>query len=535
MRLVHRPDRTVSLLIALLVVSLAVPALAVTGNGRLQVIHLDVGQGDGAVIISPLGEVAMIDDGPGGNVPAMGQTVPQQLQAMGITTIKHHFASHYHSDHIGGIDDVVNAGITIQNGWDRGGSYTTVAYTTYTSKLGTKRHAMVKNQVVTLDSLSAHPVYIKCVDLNGAGVNGGTEENNLCIVLKVSYGEYDEVFGGDTPGYTSGSYKDVETTVGPEVGPVESYKVHHHGSSTSSSPAFLAATQPKIGVISCGNGNSYGHPTVDAVNRLHAANVHTYWTELGSGATPNAAWDKVANGQVRISATWMPAGVDTVRGPGFTDTFINSGTPADNVAPVVSVTAPNGGEIWEIGSSQVITWSATDNVGVTAVDLAYSTDGGATYGGVIATGIANSGSYNWSVPAAATITARVRVTAHDAVGLLGVHASDADFAISAAPSGVGNLGLAADGTLGVYPNPCGGGGTRILYSVPRAGVIDVSVYDVAGRLVRRLASGSVDGGERALEWDGRDDGGMNAPSGVYLVRLHGADGVEKSQRLVLFR
>src|SRR5512143_1142657 len=90
---------------ALLAFSLAAqssPAAAVTANGRLQIIHLDVGQGDGAVLISPLGQVVMIDDGVSGNpTPASGVKVPQQLQALGITHVDHHFASHYHSDHIG--------------------------------------------------------------------------------------------------------------------------------------------------------------------------------------------------------------------------------------------------------------------------------------------------------------------------------------------------------------------------------------------------------------------------------------------------
>jgi hypothetical protein len=52
---------------------------------------------------------------------------------------------------------------------------------------------------------------------------------------------------------------------------------------------------------------------------------------------------------------------------------------ADVTPPVVSVTSPNGGETWKAGSTQAITWSATDAVGVTSVDLAYSTDGGATF------------------------------------------------------------------------------------------------------------------------------------------------------------
>jgi len=67
--------------------------------------------------------------------------------------------------------------------------------------------------------------------------------------------------------------------------------------------------------------------------------------------------------------------------------------PIDNQAPSVTVTAPNGGEVWLIGTTQSITWTAGDNTGVANVDLDYSTDGGATYPHVIATGIANSGSY----------------------------------------------------------------------------------------------------------------------------------------------
>src|SRR4029079_17207499 len=65
--------------------------------------------------------------------------------------------------------------------------------------------------------------------------------------------------------------------------------------------------------------------------------------------------------------------------------------PIDNEAPVVTVISPNGGELVLIGSSQKISWSATDNTGVANVDIAYSTDGGATYPFTIATGIPNSG------------------------------------------------------------------------------------------------------------------------------------------------
>jgi len=103
--------------------------------------------------------------------------------------------------------------------------------------------------------------------------------------------------------------------------------------------------------------------------------------------------------------------------------------PIDNAAPTVAVTAPNGGESLTPGSSYNITWTASDNVGVANVDLAYSTDGGATYPNVIATAITNSGSYAWTVPGTSTSTARVRVTAHDVNCSSASDASDADFSI----------------------------------------------------------------------------------------------------------
>src|SRR6185369_3310870 len=87
------------------------------------------------------------------------------------------------------------------------------------------------------------------------------------------------------------------------------------------------------------------------------------------------------------------------------------------------------GEVFLIGSSQKISWTATDNTGVANVDIDYSTDGGATYPNSIAAGVANSGSFVWTVPNTPTTQARVRVTAHDVVCSSSFDASDADFTI----------------------------------------------------------------------------------------------------------
>ncbi len=103
---------------------------------------------------------------------------------------------------------------------------------------------------------------------------------------------------------------------------------------------------------------------------------------------------------------------------------------ADAAPPTVALLAPNGGEIWPVGSSQTISWTATDIIGVTAIDIEYSTDSGASWD-VVATGLANSGTFAWTVPTTPTPAARVRVAAYDAAGSTTSDASDTDFEIQA--------------------------------------------------------------------------------------------------------
>jgi beta-lactamase superfamily II metal-dependent hydrolase len=428
-----RSPRLLCLAVSTVVLMLAVrPAHAVFTNGRLQVVHLDAGQGDAAVIITPGGQVALIDEGTNftaGTSPPSCARVLSELQALGVNHVDLHFASHYHADHIGCITALT--GITIDAGWDRAQSYSSAAYTSYVNYLGAKRHTLTKGQVFTLDSLSAHPVTITCVALGGDGITT-SDENAKCLILKVSYGNFDEVFGGDLAGYPSGtssSNTNIETKVGPQVGPVEVYKVHHHGSAYGSYDDWLNATKPKVGIVSAGTGNAYGHPTAAALTRLHNHGVRTYWTEQGSGVAPNPAWDKVANGMIRIYAVWQPGGVDSVLASGIADTLTNSGTALDQTAPLVAILSPNGGETVAAGSVAAVTWSASDNVGVATVDVDVSTDGGTNWSNV-ATGVANSGSTPWNVPNTPTVAALARVTAHDASGNSATAASASDFTIA---------------------------------------------------------------------------------------------------------
>jgi hypothetical protein len=221
--------RRVTPFLRLLFATALIPLLLVPGfafaqaNGKLQIFHVDVGQGDGALLISPQGQMAFFDDGTYTDCSG----IKNFCSSHGITSVQYHFLSHYHSDHLGCIDDLAAAGVTIAiAGYDRGYSYSSGTYTTYVNTLGAKRVTIAKGQTITLDAGAANPVSIQCVDLNGAGVYSpsGSDENAKSAVYLVTYGNFNEVIGGDLTGDPA-SGNDVETTVGPEVGDVEVYKV----------------------------------------------------------------------------------------------------------------------------------------------------------------------------------------------------------------------------------------------------------------------------------------------------------------------
>lgn len=506
-----------TLLFAMVSAAHAAPVL----NGKLQIIHLDAGQGDGAVLITPGGQVVLIDEGTnftvGTSLPSCARVL-SELQDLGVTHVDLHFASHYHADHIGCITSLT--GITIDQGWDRGSSYSSTTYTNYNAYLGAKRHTLTKGQVFTLDSLSDHPVTITCVALAGDGITT-SDENSKCAVFKVSYGEFDEVFGGDLTGYpqgTSSSDTNIETKVGPQVGKVEVYKVHHHGSAYGSYDDWLNATQPRIGIISCGTGNTYGHPTASALGRLHTHGVRTFWTETGSGVAPVPSVDKVANGPIRINAVWDPAGVDSIIANGIADTLTNSGSAVDAVAPVAQVIAPNGGESLDGGATTTVTWSASDNVGVDSVEVDYSLNGAGGPWHAIARGLAASpGSVDWTLPDTSTDQALVRVTAFDHALNQGSDLSDHAFTIGAsiasATDGVPRLALERP-----LPDPSHGD-VALRFSLPADGAVRLDVLDVEGRHVWGTSFARLAAGHHDVRWDGRLDNGARAASGVYFVRL----------------
>ncbi|TAH39682.1 MAG: MBL fold metallo-hydrolase [Planctomycetota bacterium] len=237
---------------------------------QLDVWFIDVGQGDSTLLRSPTGVTFLFDAGDNGDGSA--DVVPL-LQSLGLTDVSYVGASHYHADHIGGLDEVWNAGFRATFAYDRGPGNPpgTQSYTDYANTYGSTRRTVTPGQVLDLGG----GVTLTCLVVEGRLSNGQTVnisgssqwENSASIAWLVRYGDFEMFMAGDLTGGGNGT-TDVESAVAPLAGDVDVLKVSHHGSLTSTNQAFVNALQPEFALFPCGFQNVYGYPKQEIVNRL---------------------------------------------------------------------------------------------------------------------------------------------------------------------------------------------------------------------------------------------------------------------------
>lgn len=180
-------------------------------------------------------------------------------------------------------------------------------------------------------------------------------------------------------------------------------------------------TSGTVGTAVTITGTNFTGASVVSFNNLNAAFTVNSATQI-SATVPNGA----TTGLIRVTT---PGGTAT----SATNFTVNAGGGGDTQAPTVTVTSPNGGETLTSTATFTATWTASDNVGITRQDIALSTNGGSSFSVTLASGLAGTvRSFVFTVPSgAATTTARLRVTAFDAVNNAGSDASNQNFTIQA--------------------------------------------------------------------------------------------------------
>ncbi len=179
----------------------------------------------------------------------------------------------------------------------------------------------------------------------------------------------------------------------------------------------------------------------------------------------------------------------------------------------ITVTSPNGGETWMVGSNQTITWTVS-GISLSAVPINYSTDGGSSWIVVIAS-TANSGSYAWTIPNTPSTKCLVRVGQGNEIDQ-----SDATFVISLS-TGISSarIGSVAD----VYPSPAKG----TLFIKANGDVLSsVELFDVTGRKVKRVGAELL-----AAETNTIDISAL--PAGVYFVIVRSNEGTQTKKISIL--
>ncbi|KAL7715877.1 Competence protein ComEC [Entamoeba marina] len=295
-------------------------------------IHVfDVGQADSQLIVFPSGYSILVDAGETTSSSTNYKKIAQRVQEiLGTTVVDVALITHLHADHMGYTNK--NGGVCsdIEDiDWNIVGSSssTPVNWVCYaTNELSDTKIYKIRetavicgNQITPPDSHASVEIVMSDafnVSYNGMRLDDDyhnstnpPSENDYSIALRIQYGDFVYSTNGDLDGKYQKSYSytyhDIESHCMDRIGSVDLFHVNHHGSSHSNNEDFIGVLQPTVSVISCGEDNSYNHPTQTTLNTISEYSSKIYLTENCNSAVTDL-FDNVVivNGEIIISYTY---------------------------------------------------------------------------------------------------------------------------------------------------------------------------------------------------------------------------------------
>lgn len=232
------------------------------GLSDMQVHYLDIGQGD-ATLITCDGHAMLVDAGNNNK----GTQVQSYLQSQSITKLDYIIGTHPDADHIGGLDVIITkfpSDIIIMPEYEKD----TKTYQEVIQAISYRNKKITYPKPGQTYSLGSAVFTILGPQKKYSNAN----DNSVSFLLE--HGENRFLFTGDAEEEAESDMAAAGTDVSADV-----YKTAHHGSRTATTKAFFQDVDPAYAVISCGEGNSYGHPHAEVLNRLRAAGVQMYRTD----------------------------------------------------------------------------------------------------------------------------------------------------------------------------------------------------------------------------------------------------------------
>ncbi|QCS42220.1 ComEC/Rec2 family competence protein [Natrinema versiforme] len=242
-------------------------------SGELEIHHIDAGQADSTLVVTPAGETILIDTG---DYRDDGEEIIDYLEARDIDRIDHLVATHGHADHIGGHPEIIEyleeEGEGVGAAYDSGVPHTTATYDNYLDAI--EAYDVRLFEVATGDSLPIEDGDLEATVLNPSEGGEGDSVDANGVVLSLAFGEFSYLTTGDIE--TSTERRLVEEH--GETLAADAYQAGHHGSSTSSSDSFLEAVNPETAIVSSALDSQYGHPHDEVLQAFADRGIETYWT-----------------------------------------------------------------------------------------------------------------------------------------------------------------------------------------------------------------------------------------------------------------
>ena len=277
-------------------------------GGELQVHVLDVGPGNGdsILIIAPGGKTVLVDAGDTGK----GKVVLEALKRYNVQQLDYFVVTHPHPDHVGGADEVIKA-TKVLNVIDNGLAPDVpeaLAGQSKAADTATGKKPVTKKPDKSATITKFYDEYKDAVAQSGAHYEkaqpgtkydigggarlttlapsepyftkeqmktGGNVTNANSIVMRLDYGDFSMLLPGDAEDQTEHRLLTKDLNLKAKI-----LKVAHHGSKYATSQDLVDRVKPEVAIISCGEWNRYGHPSQIVMDRLRAANVKLYRTDL---------------------------------------------------------------------------------------------------------------------------------------------------------------------------------------------------------------------------------------------------------------
>lgn len=243
--------------------SFAPEAISPGSASGLSVHYIDVGQGD-SMLIQSSGRSMLIDTG----TSDQSEKLLKYLSDQGVTRFDYVIGTHPDSDHIGSLDIIIDKyeiGTLLMPPRE----HTTRTFEDVLDAAANKRLKITKPSVGTVYQLGD-----ASFEIIAPNQDYGDDNNNWSIGIKLVYGENRFIMCGDAEAEAEldicNEIKDLSADV---------LKLGHHGSRTSSTEEFLDRVKPEYAVISCGKGNTYGHPSPETLKKLKSRNIKILRTD----------------------------------------------------------------------------------------------------------------------------------------------------------------------------------------------------------------------------------------------------------------